>query len=46
MEDTNILINSSIVESIIKSTHILNDVYLTSKLYVIKVSPKSDIVII
>ena len=32
MENTNILINSSIVEAIIKNTHIFNDIILTSKL--------------
>ena len=34
------------MEIIIKFTHIFNNIYITSKLYVIKVSPKSDIAII
>lgn len=40
MEGSNVSINSSIVKSIIKS------IYLTSKLYVIKALPKSNMVII
>jgi len=32
MENTNTLINSSIVEAIIKNTYIYNDMTLTSKL--------------
>jgi len=46
MKDTNIPINSSIIETIIKSIHIFNDIYLASKLCVIKTLPKSDIVVI
>jgi len=46
MENTNILINSSIFEAIIKNTHIFNNVILTSKPQVIKTLPKLDIVII
>jgi len=46
MEDTNVPINSSIVESIIQSIHIFNDVYLVLKPHIIKMSPKSDITII
>ena len=45
MENTNMPINSSIVESIIKNTHIFNDV-LVSKPQVIKMSLKSNIAII
>ena len=46
---TNASIKFSIVELLIKFTYIFNDVYLFSKLQVIKISgdiPKSDIVII
>ena len=46
MEGTNIPINSSIIESIIQSTHIFNDMCLASKPHVIKVLPKSNMVII
>ena len=40
------LINSSVVESIIKSTHIFDNIYIVSKPCVIKVLPKSDVAII
>ena len=46
IEDTNILINSSIVKSIIKSTYIFNDICFLSKPHIIKASPKSDMAII
>jgi len=46
MENTNMPINSSIVESIIKNTYIFNDVLLVSKPWVIKMSLKSDMTII
>jgi len=50
IEGTNILITipitSSIVENIIKTTYIFNDMCLTSKPCVIKASPKSDMVVI
>jgi len=46
MKRTNIPIISSIVEKIIKTTHIFNNVVLASKSCVIKLSPKSDIMII
>jgi len=35
-----------IVECIIKSTHIFNDIVLVSQPHIIKVSPKLDIVVI
>ena len=38
MENTNILITSELVKGVIKETHIFNDIILTSKLYIIKVS--------
>ena len=46
MESTNIPINVRVVETIIKSTHIFNNIHITSRLHVIKVSPKSDIAIV
>ena len=46
MENTNILINLDFVETVIKSSYIFNDLLLTSKLRIIKASPKSDIAII
>jgi len=46
LEGTNIPIDSSVIESIIKATHIFNDIKITSKLHMVKVSPKSDMVII
>ena len=39
-------INSNVVKNIIKDNHIFNNIMLASKLYVIKVSPKSDIAIV
>ena len=46
MEGTNIHINSEVMELIIKSTHIFNNINIASKLYIVKVSLKSDMVII
>jgi len=46
IENTNISITSNIAEKIIKSTHIFNDIVLTSKPRVIKVLPKSDIAVV
>ena len=46
IEGTNIPIISSIVENIIKITHIFNDIYLVSKLHIIKALPKSNIAVI
>ena len=46
IESTNMPINSSVVESIIKSTHIFDNVHIVSKPCIIKVSPKSDMAII
>jgi len=43
---TNTLINSSIAKSIIKSTYIFENVYITFKLQVIKVHLKLDITIV
>lgn len=46
MKGTNISLYSSIIESIIWSMHIWNDMCLISKPHIIKVLPKSDMVII
>lgn len=46
MEDTDIAINSGVVELIIKSTHVFKNIHIASQPYVIKVFPKSDIAIV
>jgi len=46
MEKTNVSITSDFVESIIKANHIFNNLSLTSKPYVIKASPKSNMEIV
>ena len=46
MKNTNTLINSSMVETIIKNLYIFNNIVFASKSQVIKVLPKSDIVMI
>ena len=46
IEDINAPISFKIVEYILQSTHIFNDVVLTSKSRVIKASPKLDMVVI
>ena len=46
LEGTNMPINSEIMESFIKFSHIFNDVNIVFKLYIIKVFPKSDMTII
>ena len=46
MENINILVNSSIIKSIIKSTYIFNNILLTFKLRVIKALSKSNMTII
>jgi len=46
MENTNILISSSVVESILKVNHIFNNVLITLKPHIIKISPKLDITIV
>jgi len=45
-EDTNMSINSEVMELIIKSTHIFDNINVASKLHIVKVSPKSDMTII
>ena len=46
IESTNTPVNVSIMETIIKTTHIFNNIWIVSKPRVVKIFPKSDIVII
>ena len=46
IKGTNMPIDLSIVKMIIKSTHIFNNIHITFKPCVVKVSPKLDIVIV
>ena len=46
IKETNIPFNLNVVKSIIKSTHIFENIYIASKLCAIKVSPKLDMFII
>jgi len=46
MENTNMPINSNVVETILKNTHIFSDIFLTFKLQIIKVLPKLNMVIV
>ena len=46
VKDTNLSITSDIIESVIKSTYILNDIVLTSYPQVIKASPKYNMAVI
>ena len=46
VKNTNLLIFSNIIESVIKLTHIFNNITLTFYFYIIKVSPKSDVTVI
>jgi len=46
IENINIPINFSVVKAILKNNYIFNNIFLASKSWVIKASPKSDIVII
>ena len=46
MENTNTLMDSNVMENIIKASHIFNDIKIASKLHVCKVSPKSDMAIV
>ena len=46
LENTNTSMSADIVESIIKSNHIFNNIVIASRPLIIKVSPKSDIAII
>ena len=46
IEDTNTSVSSEIVEQILQTTYIFNNIVLASKSRVIKSSPKSDIAVI
>jgi len=46
VEDTNLSLTHDIVERILKTTHIFNDIVLASHLCIIKASPKSNMAII
>ena len=46
IENTNVSISSGITKKVLQSTHIFNNVVLTSKLRIIKVFHKLDIVVI
>jgi len=46
IKSTNTPIDSSVMEAIIKNTHIFNNICITSKPYIIKVSLKSDMAIV
>ena len=46
VDKSNIYISSKDIERILKNNHIFNDIILTSKPHIIKVSPKSDMAII
>ena len=46
VEDTNLLVTYEIIEKVLETIHIFNDVVLASQQCVIKAFPKSDIVII
>jgi len=45
-EDSTNPLNSNVVEKIIKDNHIFNNIALTSKPHIIKISPKSDMAIV
>jgi len=45
-EGTNMPINSEVMETVIKSMHIFNNVNIASKPHIVKVSPKSNIAIV
>jgi len=46
VDNSNTRISSGNIEHILKNNHIFNNIVLTSKLHIIKVSPKSDMVIV
>ena len=45
LENTNLLIISDVIETVIKKTHISNDIVLVFYSHIIKASPKSDMAI-
>lgn len=46
VEETNLPISSNIIKSVMKSTYVFNDIVSVSQSHVIKVFPKSNIVVI
>ena len=46
IEGTNTPINASVIETVIKTTHVFNNTHIVSKPKVVKVSPKSDMAIV
>ena len=46
IKSTNTPIDASVMETVIKTTHMFNNICIASKPRVVKMSPKSDIVII
>jgi len=46
VKNTNMTINPSVIEIILKNNHIFNNISITLKSYIIKVLPKLDIVIV
>jgi len=40
------LITPEIIESVLKESHLFEDIVLASKPYIIKVSPKSDMAVV
>jgi len=46
IEGTNTSIDASVMETVIKTMHVFNNIHITSKLRVVKMSSKSDIVIV
>jgi len=46
VDDTNLSITLDIIETVVKSTHIFKNIVLVSHSQVIKVSPKSDMMMV
>ena len=46
LKNMNVPLNSEVVEKILKNNHIFNNILLTSRPRIIKISPKSDIAIV
>jgi len=46
IENMNVPLNSEVVEKILKNNHIFNNILLTSRPRIIKISPKSDMAIV
>jgi len=46
IEDINISVSADMIERVLQLTHIFNNIVLISKPHIIKVSPKSDMIVI